>query len=103
MALKDLKFIDSEDREIVKIQENMQTWTRQLNRTMLSGILLDEVTIATSETLVPHLLGRAFQGWQIIDLQGDARVWRVATSTANTSLFLPLRASASVVVKLWVF
>lgn len=113
MALREFKKIDSDQRELIKIQDNVKEFLNRLNPVTLDGIFLEQVqnssgqlvdiTIGTSTTLVPHGLGRAFQGWHLMDIRGDARVWRDATVTTNLDLFLPLRASASVVVKLWVF
>jgi hypothetical protein len=63
---------------------------------------LVNVTVGTSTTLVSHGLGRRFRRWHLADLQGDARVWRDATSTADPAVYLPLRASASVTVTILV-
>lgn len=112
MALKDFKTIESSDLELMKVQENLLTYFRQLNPVTLSGLYLKtiqssgsaiDITIGTSTTNVPHGLGRQFQGWHLLDLQGDARVWRDTTSTADGTRFLPLKASTSVKVSLWVF
>jgi hypothetical protein len=103
MAIKDFQQIEAEDKELVKVQQNISKYVGQLNATTLDGVFSKEFTIGTSTTLVPHGLGRKFQGWHLLDLQSDARVWRDATSTADLTKFLPLRASTSVVVRLWVF
>lgn len=102
MALKDLKRIKLDNRDTETLQENVREYLGQLNPIVLSGIIVD-ATVGTSTTLINHGLARKFQGWHLLDVQGDARVWRDATSTADSKLFLPLRASASVNVKLWVF
>lgn len=103
MALKDFQKFDSDDREIVKLQENVSKVFKQLNPAVFDGVYLGEFTISTSTTLVPHGLARKYQGWHLLDIQDDARVWRDSTSTADNTKFLPLRASANVVVRLWVF
>jgi hypothetical protein len=110
MALKEFKRIDFEDESLRKIQENIKQFFDQLDYNILSGNLLETkinssepIVIGTSTTLVSHGLGRAFTGYIITDIQGDARVWRDATVTTNLDKFLPLRASSSVTVKLWVF
>lgn len=112
MALKDLRIIQTEDQELSRIQDSTKNYLSQLNRFTLSGNFLEkigppdnlqEITIGTSTTLVPHGLGRKFVGWHLLDLQGDSRVWRDPSSTADLSLYLPLKASSAVKVKLWVF
>lgn len=108
MALKEFKYIQSTSPEVNKVQDNLRNYLLQLNKLTLSGNLLDKtgedpIVIGTTTTLVPHGLGRRIMGWHLVDIQGDARVWRDDTSTANEELFLPLKASASVTIKLWVF
>ena len=111
MALKSLKTTDFRDKDLMKLQENVSEYVGQLNSIVLGGILLEktigqapiEITIGTTTTLVAHGLSRKFQGWSLVDIQGDARVWRDVSYTDNLDKFLPLKASASVTVKLWVF
>lgn len=108
MALKDIKYVQTVSPELNKVQDNVRNYLLQLNKFTLSGNLLekidgDPIVIDTTTTLVPHGLGRRIVGWHLVDIQGDARVWRDTTSTANDELFLPLKASASVTIKLWVF
>lgn len=103
MALSKLKLIKSDDTELMGLQGNVREFINQLNEETLSGRILKDVVIGTSTTLVSHLLGRGYQGWHLLDIRGDSRVWRDATSTADNELFLPLVASSSVTVNLWVF
>ena len=112
MSLKDLSQIKMESQEVQTLQDNVFKYLRQLNTTILDGILLEkipsggnqiEIVIGTSTTLVPHGLGRKIQGWQVVDTLADARIWRDPASTADLEKFLPLIASASVTIKLWVF
>lgn len=110
MSLKDFKKIDFPDTDLSKLQENIRQFVSQLDYNLLSGNLLetklnsqDPIVIGTSTTLVSHGLGRAFRGYILTDIQGDARVWRDATVTTNLDKFIPLKASSSVTVKLWVF
>jgi hypothetical protein len=112
MSLKDLPQLKMESAETQNLQDNVFKYVKQLNPIVLDGILLEkitsggnqiDITIGTATTLVPHGLGRKIQGWQVVDTLADARIWRDSTSTADLARFLPLRASASVTIKLWVF
>lgn len=112
MSLKDLPQLKMESAEVQNLQDNVFKYVKQLNTTVLDGILLEQITssgnqvnivVGTSTTLIPHGLGRKIQGWQVVDTLADARIWRDSTSTADLDRFLPLRASASVTIKLWVF
>lgn len=102
MALKDFKKI-SIPTEVLKLQDNILEWLNQLNKTLLHGVILKDVTINTTSTDVSHGLQRSYQGWQILDLQGDARVWRDTSSASPKDKFLPLKASSQVIVSLWVY
>jgi hypothetical protein len=103
MALTNLKLIKSEDKDTMTLQGNVREFVNQLNNVILGGSILQSVSIGTATTDVPHQLGRSFQGWHLVDIQGDARVWRDTTATSDTTKFLPLKASAAVTVNLWVF
>lgn len=102
MALKDLKKI-AFSTDLLKFQDYIIEWISQLNKTTLQGIVVKNVVINATTTDIQHGLGRAYQGWHLLDIQGDARVWRDPASVSDSSKFLPLRASATVTVSLWVF
>lgn len=112
MALKDLPQFKMESQEVQNLQDNVFKYVKQLNPVVLDGIFLEkivsngtlvDIVIQTTTTLVPHGLGRKIQGWQIVDTLSDSRIWRDATSTADMTKFLPLKASSPVTIKLWVF
>lgn len=103
MALKKFKKIDFKDKDVSKFQDSVDEYLNQLNAVVLDGIILTDVLIGTTTTEISHKLGRNFQGWHLLDIHGDARVWRDTSSTADLTKFLPLKASASVTVSLWVF
>lgn len=103
MAIKDLKRIKVQDQDLATVQESVYDFTRQINKVLTDGVILKDVLLGTSTTDVSHGLRRAYEGWQIIDVRGDVRVWRDATATSDNTKFLPLKASAAVTVSLWVF
>jgi hypothetical protein len=111
MGLKKLKRFELSTNELNKLQENVANFTDQLNDVFLNGRILlntdgsviEGITVQTTTTNIPHGLGRAYQGWVVIDVQGNARVWRDATAAVDSTKFLPLVASSSVTIKLWVF
>lgn len=103
MSLKELRRINVKDQELSQVQDNLTDFSRQFNKTILDGLIMTDVSLTTSVANLVHGLGRKYQGWHLIDIQGDARVWRDTTSTADTTKYLPLKASASVTVSLWVF
>jgi hypothetical protein len=102
-VFKGLKRIAVKDAALSQVQDNVTQFSQQFDKAILAGHLLTDVTIGTSSTSIPHGLARRYQGWHLVDIQGDARVWRDTASTADNTLFIPLKASASVTVSLWVF
>ena len=83
-------------------------------REQLSGEVLKdsngayvEVALTTGvENLVEHTLGKAVRGWRLVDVQGSATVWRVASPTTtgyDAARHLVLSCSANVTVKLEVW
>lgn len=89
----------------VKELSMMQTqWAQQLNQLlddpMSKGIILPGVSLASGNTTINHLLGRKLQGWQIVDINGAATVYRSQPKNDKT---LTLTSSAAVTVDLFVF
>ncbi len=72
------------------------------NISLVSGVLLSDVSIATTATRVSHGLGRVPKGWFVVDRTADARVYRDSTGTERKT-FLTLKASAACTVSLWIF
>jgi hypothetical protein len=65
----------------------------------LKGIEL----LAASTVLVPHGLGREYEGWKVTRKFHNAVVWEDGTSTADKTRFVPLACSANCTVQLEVF
>ena len=72
------------------------------NIAILDGTYLENVSVGTAETLVPHRLSRTFRGYIIC---GNDTLCIVANSngTFDKSLFIGLKASSACVINLWVF
>lgn len=69
---------------------------------ILNGVLLKNVALSSSTSRVYHNLGRPAVGFIVVDATSEVNVWRDSGVTA-TSSFLPLVASATATVSLWVF
>ena len=76
---------------------------KQLNLPILNGILVKDVALGTTTVRVSHTLNRVFNGYIIVKQNADARVWLDTSTSADPDKFLPLKASATVTVSLWVF
>ena len=101
--IKDLKKTQLSTDELTRLQDNIAEFARQFVDPFFSGIIIPDVVIGTGLTNIAHGLARKYNGWQLVDIKGDARVWRDDSSAADKNKFISLRASASVTVSLRVF
>ena len=89
-------------KDVERVQNNIESFANQLtNIPILNGVLLEDVALSGSETLVNHKLGRAYRGWIIVDKNANQGVW--VTNTTYPERFLGLTAGGTVTVSLWVF
>ena len=90
--------------DFVLLQERLEPIIESYTDNPLSdNLLIENIDLTTSTVLVSHKLNRTVRGWYVVDKTADARVWRDATDTNNSVLFLALKASASVTVSIVVF
>lgn len=102
MTLVPCTRLHTSDPELNQVQDNL---IRRVNPALaaeiLDGRLVTDVSVATSATNVNHGLGRAYQGWVIVDNNTDCRVW--SPSTGDTTKVIVLQSSAATTITLWVF
>lgn len=79
-------------------------WARFLNpwlkNPFSSGVYLKDLSLVSGSNVINHKLGRAPQGWIIIDIQAAQTLYR---SAAFNDLTLTLTASGNVIASLYVF
>lgn len=91
-------------QELKTIQQRLEASINALAvHDINDGRLLKGVQLALGANNVPHTLGRPFVGWHLVDILGNANVYRDAASIAPASAILPLITTASVTVDIWVF
>lgn len=95
--------ITSQDFELM--QQNIeQSVNGLLDKKQMNSQLLENQSLTIGiENWVEHGLGRDLIGWKITDVDTMAMIWRVATSTADTTKYLPLAVSASCTIDIEVF
>jgi hypothetical protein len=71
-----------------------------LGEPIVSTNFLENVALATGQTVINHKLGRVPQGWFIVDINGAATIYR---SAPFNELTLTLTSSGTVTVKIGVF
>lgn len=83
------------------------SWAQQLNPVIQlpinNGVLLKNVTLASGDNAVNHLLGRKPQGWFVVRLRALATIYDKQDSNQHPELTLTLNASSAVVIDLFVF
>ena len=90
--------------DLIVVQDRLEVVIDAFTRNPVNdSVLLEEIEIGTSTTLVPHKLSRASRGYFIVKQDANATIWQDTTVTNNLELFIPLVASAAVTVSLVVF
>lgn len=103
--MKDLKLIKAADKELSRLQSNLEQWAASVLKAGLSdGVLLESVSLSTGDTnAVQHKLGRAPRGWIIVRQRANANIWDSQDANVFKTKSLALECSADVIVDLWVF
>lgn len=102
MALKGFRNPQQNDGPTQALTKAVADFTRQLeNNPLLGGRILADITVGTSTTNIPHLLGQAWKGWIVVKNSNGATVEQ--SSQVDNLQYLSLFASAPVVVNIYVF
>lgn len=109
--MKLVSFIGTKlDQQAIRLLEELQRNVKlaleefdQRRRPQMKSELLTEMSLTTGTNLVPHRLGRRVVGWQVVDIDAVATIYRDDTSTVEPTKFLPLVVSANCTVRLLVF
>lgn len=97
------KKLQTNTAQLNRIQDNIDMFSQSLvNLPILrDGVLIEGLILSTTETKIPHKLGREYIGYLILK-QNAAEVAYIS-STDLPGLFLNMKASGTMTVTLWVF
>lgn len=96
--------VQTNDRQLNQIQDNvMLSLNPLLKNALLSGALIQEVSLASGTNTISHNLGRELQGWFVVRIRASATIYDTQDKNTIPSLTLVLVASAPVVVDLYCF
>ena len=101
MSIAAFRKISTPNEELDRVQDNVELFANQLTIPILSGTLLKDISLSSSETQVSHKLSRAYQGFIITKINANENVWVSSETRANS--FINLTASGAVTIDLWVF
>lgn len=92
--------VQSKSQEIQQLQSNVQRAIEPLLKCLLTdGVLVQDVSLSSSPTKVSHNLQRKINGWLVVDINANEKIWK----TTSDERFITLTASGSVTCSLWIF
>lgn len=98
-----IRKIPGVSQETTQLQSNIDRLANEIQQEpVMRGVLLKDQSIGTSNTVINHGLGRAYQGFIVARLNADARIWESATSSQPATQII-LRASAACTASIWVY
>ena len=100
-----VKQIDPENQSITQTQSNVNTAVRQIaNSPIIDGVLIKNIDVGTTDTVVNHKLGREPLGWIIVRKNEAGEIYESTTVNNNRDKFLLLRGStATTDTNFWIF
>ena len=105
IEVEDYQRVYTQDRVLESMQDSVQRSLSPLTRIpFLNGRLIEDISMTAATTNeIAHGLGRAYRGWFVVDIDAASTVHRDTSSTSSTTEFLPLQASATSTMTIWVF
>ncbi len=102
---KALRKINSDDREISKLENYLEQFLGQFSDSdIISGLLLRKIALTTGQlNTVEHKLNRPILGYVVTRKNTDSSVWDEQDSNLLPGRTINLQCSADVTVDLWVF
>lgn len=88
----------------IPLSQMQTTWAAQLDpvisNQLVNGLLLPNLMLKSGDNVINHKLGRAPQGWFLVDTTAACQLYR---SAPYNNLTITLNASAPTTAALWVF
>ena len=105
MALKFLRKVNTTIKDLFHAQENIEQCLKPiLNSPVIDGVLIKDIDVGTSDTVVNHKLGRSPLGWIVVKRNENAVIYESATTNNNRDKVLILKASSATTdTYFWIF
>ena len=101
MSLQAFKRIREPDT--TSLQRNTYEWTEQLSKNpLLSGVLLEGITMTTGTNSIEHKLGRPVRGFLVVNQSSNSNFW-VDPSNQTLESILVLSSSANSTISIYIF
>jgi hypothetical protein len=96
--------VQTQDRELNQVQQNLvRSLTPLLSLSLLNGVILSGIVLASGDNTVSHTLGRTLTGWFLVRKRGTAVIYDKQDTNSLPELTLVLNASAGETVDIYVF
>ena len=102
-----VKQIDPGNRDVTQTQSNVNSSVKQIaNSPIIDGVLIKNIDVGTTDTVINHKLGREPLGWIIVRKNEAGEIYESTTVNNNRDKFLLLKASTgapSTDTNFWIF
>lgn len=104
MNIRAFPQVQTDDRNVNQLQKNIQqSLGPVIANPLVSGVILESVSLASGDNTIPHKLGRVLQGWVVVRKRAASEIFDKQDSNPTPEVTLVLNASVAVVVNLYVF
>ena len=94
----------SPNEEVTRLQSHIKTTLNPLLELPISdGVLIKDLSIATSDTLVEHKLGRDYEGFIITRLKTNSVIFESDTANVFKDRKIILKASATATADIYFY
>lgn len=101
MTIQAFRKVKVKDNDLRQVQDAVSFVFQDLKqREIIDGIMIENIVVNTTGTVVQHTLGRPLRGYLVVKKNANVTIW---DSTADTTELLKLISSGTATVSLWVF
>ena len=94
----------SKEQEVTRLQSHLKTVLNPLLELPISdGVLIKDLTVNTTDTLIEHKLGRKPEGFLITGLKSNSVIYESATANDEAASLIILIASATATADIYFF
>ena len=104
-SYKSVKSVNSDNKELNKLQENLQQYTQVIdNFVPIDGVLIKDLCLkAGTSNEIKHKLQRKPIGWFIVRKRQDSRIWDLQDTNPQPTTSLSIACSHDCQIDIWIF
>jgi hypothetical protein len=105
MGLKAFKVISTDSDDLDRVQGNIDdAISPVIASAVVGGNLITGISMtAATDKVINHGLGRALQGWTLVGVSADTRVFDKQATNSNPKSTLILQSVNTATISIWVF